>query len=553
MQKNRLSLLSTLWICNLLLLAIYTIGSPSLHFLKSSVLEYGNIASDPFDGAVYPIAYVPDWSKIENTNKSRSFESFDISAFMEIPEYDTDTLSDDTQKITKSILARYTYPVVYMGSYRGNYTEYDGSHGAVDIRAPIGTPVVSIANGVIVRVKNTESGDGKYVVIRHDDVERNGVKETLYSGYEHLSEIVAVEGTKIRRGEVLGKVGMTGITTTPHLHFQIDKSISPFHMYWPYTFKQASDLGLDFFAAINVGLGKENAIRYTIHPMEFIKENRSFSSAPKEVSIAAETKKDPIVLSSEMVALVTAPVTENTVTVPTPEETTMPETIVVETVPEVAVPETVVPEVIVSETVVEVLVPEKVAEITNDIPAFTPNTRFLFSDISENSPFYEATKYLYEAGVTYGYDDGGFHPNDRISRSETILLYDRLFDNTVSIANVKLPFVDVLPSGELSQALARAFAQKIVANRRYFRPNDSLSRAEAITLLIRTSGIPLATEQYSLFQDVKINNSHRIYINTFAKYLGIKGNNFEPDKSITRGELAKILYAFDQKQKKESK
>jgi len=306
-------------------------------------------------------------------------------------------------------------------------------------------------------------------------------------------------------------------------------------MYWPYTFKQASDLGLDFFAAINVGLGKENAIRYTIHPMEFIKENRSLSSAPKEVSIAAETKKDPIVLSSEMVALVTAPVTENTVTVPTPEETTMPETIVVETVPEVAVPETVVPEVIVSETVVEVLVPEKVAEITNDIPAFTPNTRFLFSDISENSPFYEATKYLYEAGVTYGYDDGGFHPNDRISRSETILLYDRLFDNTVSIANVKLPFVDVLPSGELSQALARAFAQKIVANRRYFRPNDSLSRAEAITLLIRTSGIPLATEQYSLFQDVKINNSHRIYINTFAKYLGIKGNNFEPDKSITRG------------------
>ena len=80
----------------------------------------------------------------------------------------------------------------------------------------------------------------------------NGTKETLYSGYQHLSEIVVMEGTKIKRGEVLGKVGMTGITTTPHLHFQIDRSTSPFHMYWPYTFREARDLGLDFFGAINV-------------------------------------------------------------------------------------------------------------------------------------------------------------------------------------------------------------------------------------------------------------------------------------------------------------
>lgn len=154
--------------------------------------------------------------------------------------------------------------------------------------------------------------------------------------------------------------------------------------------------------------------------------------------------------------------------------------------------------------------------------------------------------------MTYGYDDGGFHPNDHISRSETILLYDRLFKNTVSTANVKLPFVDVLPSGELSQALARAFAQKIVANGRYFRPNDSLSRAEAITLLIRTSGLPLDTTNSTAFSDVKIQNTHRKYINTFASYLKIRGTEFSPDQPITRGELAKILYAFDQKQKKES-
>jgi len=108
-------------------------------------------------------------------------------------------LSDEIQKSTSISTLRYTYPVVYMGSYRGNYSEYDGSHPAVDIRAPIGTPVLAMANGVVVKVRNGENGNGKSVVIRHDKIEINGIEETLYSGYEHLSEIFAIEGTKIKK------------------------------------------------------------------------------------------------------------------------------------------------------------------------------------------------------------------------------------------------------------------------------------------------------------------------------------------------------------------
>lgn len=495
MQKNQFSLLSALWICNLILFVTYIVGGPSLSFLKSSILEYNNVASDPFDGTISPISYVPNWSKSENINKSRLFESFNISDFIDIPEYDIELLSDTLQKTTAATILRYTYPVVYMGSYRGNYTEYDGSHGAVDIRAPIGTPVVSIANGVVVKVKNTESGDGKYVIIRHDDVDLDGTKETLYSGYEHLSEIIAIPGTKIKRGEVLGKVGMTGITTTPHLHFQIDKSASPFHMYWPYSFREAADLGLDFFGAINVGLGKEKAIRYTIHPMDFIKNHPILSAAPAEISATMEAEKRPIVLSSEIVADATIPHNGSTVTI-------IPET---ETTP--------IPEPILSEKVVE---PAHLA------PAFVPDNIHLFSDIPTNSPYYAATKYLKEANVARGYaEDGGFHPRDTITRSETILLYDRLFKSGEISTEIDLPFLDILPSDELAQALTRAFTRKIVVKSNYFRPNDSLTRAEAITLLVRTSGIPLETLSYTAFQDVKLANTHRVYINTFAKYLGI--------------------------------
>jgi murein DD-endopeptidase MepM/ murein hydrolase activator NlpD len=60
-----------------------------------------------------------------------------------------------------------------MGSYRLNYKEYDGSHNAIDIRAPIGTPVLSIANGVVVRAVESDATGNKFVVIRHDNVPIN--------------------------------------------------------------------------------------------------------------------------------------------------------------------------------------------------------------------------------------------------------------------------------------------------------------------------------------------------------------------------------------------
>ncbi len=116
-----------------------------------------------------------------------------------------------------------------------------------------------------------------------------------------------------------------------------------------------------------------------------------------------------------------------------------------------------------------------------------------------------------------------------------------------------MPFVDILPSAnELAQALTRATIGGVVAKSKYFRPNDSLTRAEAITLLVRSASLPLSSSKTSLFKDVKAKNSHLVYINTFAEYMGLRGGNFEPDTNITRGELAKILYLFNQKKQKES-
>jgi len=69
---------------------------------------------------------------------------------------------------------------------------------------------------------------------------------------------------------MIARVGMTGLATTPHLHIQIDRATAPFHPYWPFTTSDSQKAGLWFFDSIDAGLWKENALAYTINPMNFI-------------------------------------------------------------------------------------------------------------------------------------------------------------------------------------------------------------------------------------------------------------------------------------------
>lgn len=146
-----------------------------------------------------PIAYIPDWSKTQNQDKSKRFEDISISEYIPIPQYDALALLDTNISTKASTILHYTYITPYMGSYRLNYKENDGSHNAVDIRAPIGTPVLSIANGVVINTVETDATGNKYIVVRHDNVPFNGTKVTLYSGYLHLSEISVTAGTRVKK------------------------------------------------------------------------------------------------------------------------------------------------------------------------------------------------------------------------------------------------------------------------------------------------------------------------------------------------------------------
>lgn len=90
-------------------------------------------------------------------------------------------------------------------------------HPALDMRAPIGTPINPIMDGVVAVVEDErKSGYGKHVIIDHN----NGYT----SLYAHMSKIEAEAGQVVGTGTVIGEVGSTGRSSGPHLHLEITEN-----------------------------------------------------------------------------------------------------------------------------------------------------------------------------------------------------------------------------------------------------------------------------------------------------------------------------------------
>ncbi|MBU1018499.1 MAG: S-layer homology domain-containing protein [Patescibacteria group bacterium] len=263
-----------------LLSAVVTVQYSAIN-LRISLLNTPQHA--PFDGTVYPVQEVPNWTYTDYAMQSNSYSYFSSAGMLiPIPEYDADVLIEDTADLTWGTQAyedvantQITYPVPYAGNYKGDGKEYAGSHPAIDIKAPKGTPVYAIANGVVIETIYSSSGFGNYIVIAHHDVPslaNENYKTDLYSSYSHLNSVIVSEGDVVEKGEMIGKVGDSGLATTNHLHFQIDNDEAPWHPYWPFSYSDYSSLGYSFFDAINKAVGYENLLAYTIHPLDYVQK-----------------------------------------------------------------------------------------------------------------------------------------------------------------------------------------------------------------------------------------------------------------------------------------
>ncbi|WP_293357316.1 M23 family metallopeptidase [Phenylobacterium sp.] len=114
-------------------------------------------------------------------------------------------------------------------------------HEGVDISADSGVPVIAAADGVVVEA-GVKGGYGRYVAVRH--------AERLTTFYAHLGGIEAgvKPGVAVTAGMPLGRIGSTGTSTGPHLHFEIrdaqQRPLDP-SMFLGKAFAEAGDLPLD--------------------------------------------------------------------------------------------------------------------------------------------------------------------------------------------------------------------------------------------------------------------------------------------------------------------
>jgi hypothetical protein len=92
-------------------------------------------------------------------------------------------------------------------------------HHGMDIAAKKGTPVIATAAGEVIEVEYQPNGYGKYVVIKHDN--------TYQTKYAQMSSQEVSVGDKVKKGQIVGKVGSSGRSTAPHLHYEVRKDGKP--------------------------------------------------------------------------------------------------------------------------------------------------------------------------------------------------------------------------------------------------------------------------------------------------------------------------------------
>ncbi|MBD3286222.1 peptidoglycan DD-metalloendopeptidase family protein [candidate division WOR-3 bacterium] len=142
-----------------------------------------------------------------------------------IPELPDSTDTLESEDSTKEDDIDLFYPQVYPTVGFKITQKYSASHPGIDFATSEGKPCFATSDGVIIEVGYDSTLYGNYIKIRHGKY-----YETFYA---HLKNVVVKKGDKVKMNQIVGFVGNTGMSSAPHLHFEVrhkGKAIDPSQM-----------------------------------------------------------------------------------------------------------------------------------------------------------------------------------------------------------------------------------------------------------------------------------------------------------------------------------
>lgn len=200
------------------LLGVDTLDIPEVY------AEYNDSKYAEFANDTYSALITSTWRQLDRMTRNTYYASISLDATQALAENKEEFSTvipaiwpiDRTKLRNVSSLYGYrTHP--HYGSWR--------MHEGIDLSAPIGTPVYATGNGIVTQ-SQWRNGYGQLIEINHGF----GYK----SRYGHLSKRHVKVGDSVTRGQVIGDVGNTGVSSGPHLHYEVrfrDNTVNPIHYF----------------------------------------------------------------------------------------------------------------------------------------------------------------------------------------------------------------------------------------------------------------------------------------------------------------------------------
>ena len=170
--------------------------------------------------ALAAVADAADRSSIARSSVSRAVSGVSIPSLMPV----------NNVRLTSSFGMR-EHPV--LGGRR--------AHKGVDLAAPVGTPIVATADGIVSKAQ-WFGGYGLFVAIEHGG--------NIQTRYGHMSRLNVADGQRVHKGDVIGFIGTTGRSTGPHLHYEVRVNGDAVN---PIPYMQADQLARDDSASSSKG------------------------------------------------------------------------------------------------------------------------------------------------------------------------------------------------------------------------------------------------------------------------------------------------------------